>query len=288
MTAEPRQYALALAEGLTGKAVILKGFNPAYDVLLQVAPPAALTPSAVTQGHALGQELGRELAERRKTTLAAMLGRRKMTQEQQLQLMGATPAARICDLLLTLGSSQERLVLLPDCFTPPADAATSKAAAAGHSSDGDSEASTSGSHSISSNASGGRAAGNHAEGIGVGSDETETEDLWCTPMQLLNEIKLRLKAAEAAKPASDRMLAAIGDGAGSSSTILQPLSTKLLGGNSSSSTRSSSSSVKGAGGQVGSTGEQLTGAAATAALRELQVHISNQWLDSLLQVRKVT
>eukprot|EP00882_Tetradesmus_deserticola_P028010 GHRQ01031175.1.p1 GENE.GHRQ01031175.1~~GHRQ01031175.1.p1 ORF type:complete len:150 (+),score=21.46 GHRQ01031175.1:278-727(+) len=53
MAAQPRQYALALAEGLTGQALSVAGYSPAYDALLAVAPPAALTPEAVAQGHAL-------------------------------------------------------------------------------------------------------------------------------------------------------------------------------------------------------------------------------------------
>jgi hypothetical protein len=53
MSAEPRQYALALAEGITGQALTVKGYSPAYDALLAVAPAAALTPEAVAQGHAL-------------------------------------------------------------------------------------------------------------------------------------------------------------------------------------------------------------------------------------------
>lgn len=53
MSAEPRAYALALAEGVTGQALVLQGYGPAVDALLQVAPPAALTPEAVAQGHTL-------------------------------------------------------------------------------------------------------------------------------------------------------------------------------------------------------------------------------------------
>lgn len=53
MSTDPRQYALALAEGLTGDAITTKGFSPAYDLLLQVASPAALTPEGVAQGHTL-------------------------------------------------------------------------------------------------------------------------------------------------------------------------------------------------------------------------------------------
>lgn len=53
MAAEPRAYALALAEGITGQPLALRGYGPAYDALLAVAPVAALTPASVAQGHAL-------------------------------------------------------------------------------------------------------------------------------------------------------------------------------------------------------------------------------------------
>lgn len=53
MSADPRQYSLALAEGLTGQPLVLQGYGAAYDALLQVAPAAALTPEAVAKGHAL-------------------------------------------------------------------------------------------------------------------------------------------------------------------------------------------------------------------------------------------
>jgi hypothetical protein len=54
MRDEPRAYALALAEAMNGAPVSLQGYaSPAYDALLQVAPPAALTPAAVAQGLAL-------------------------------------------------------------------------------------------------------------------------------------------------------------------------------------------------------------------------------------------
>jgi hypothetical protein len=58
MSSEPRQYALALAEGMTGEALTVRGYSPAYDALLAVAPAAALTPEAVAQGHALVGCLG--------------------------------------------------------------------------------------------------------------------------------------------------------------------------------------------------------------------------------------
>lgn len=53
MASDPRQYALALAEGLTGQPLQLQGYGAAYDALLQVAPAAAFTPEAIAKGHAL-------------------------------------------------------------------------------------------------------------------------------------------------------------------------------------------------------------------------------------------
>lgn len=53
MSDDPRQYALALAEGMTGQPLQLQGYGPAYDALLQVAPAAALTPEAIAAGHQL-------------------------------------------------------------------------------------------------------------------------------------------------------------------------------------------------------------------------------------------
>ena len=46
-----RSYALGLAERVTGNRVRLKGFDLAYDLLLSVAPPAALTPEGIKKGH---------------------------------------------------------------------------------------------------------------------------------------------------------------------------------------------------------------------------------------------
>lgn len=72
--------------------------------------------------------------------------------------------SRIVDMLLSLPSSQERLACLPDCFTPPAQQQ------AGQQGPG----STAGS----------------SGGDGDGSQEgADTEELWCTPSQLLNEVR---------------------------------------------------------------------------------------------------
>ncbi|KAF8058463.1 hypothetical protein HT031_005587 [Scenedesmus sp. PABB004] len=170
MAAQPAAYALALAEGLTGAPAALRGYGPALDLLLQAAPPAALTPEGVAQGHAAAAELAADLSGRRRSTLAAMMGRTRVTPEQQAALMAGSPASRIADLLLTLPSGAERLALLPDCFTPPPPPGRGGDAAAA------------------------------AQQPGGGGGEEETEELWCTPAQLLNELDARLKAAAAAAP----------------------------------------------------------------------------------------
>lgn len=50
---DPQRYALGLAEALTGQAPVMEGYSEAVDVLLAVAPAAALTPEAVARGHKL-------------------------------------------------------------------------------------------------------------------------------------------------------------------------------------------------------------------------------------------
>ena len=51
LAATPGQYAVQLAEAVTGVPMVQEGYGTAYDVLLQVASPAALTPEGVRQGH---------------------------------------------------------------------------------------------------------------------------------------------------------------------------------------------------------------------------------------------
>ena len=58
MVSSPRDYALGLAEALTGGPVVVEGYGEVYDVLLKVAPPAALTPAAIHKGHQLVREGG--------------------------------------------------------------------------------------------------------------------------------------------------------------------------------------------------------------------------------------
>ena len=70
--------------------------------------------------------------------------------------MAGTNAARILDMLLTFASQEERLACLPDCFTPPPEASTMP---------------------------------DH------GGDDSvmSTEELWCTPSQMLSEIEARIR-----------------------------------------------------------------------------------------------
>jgi hypothetical protein len=205
-------------------------------------------------------ELASDLTSRRRSTLAAMLGRTRITPQQQDMLLGGSPASRICDLLLTLGSSEERLGLLPDCFTPPDDADVAYADVS----------------SSSSSSSGADAAG-----------EEETDELWCTPMQLLNEIEARLKAAAAAADGQDA------NNSSSSRTALGPSSSssrldsvaerqqqrQLPAGEP--ETQAGPDNAAAAAAAAESAG--LTGQAALAALQELRVHIRSSWLESLPQ-----
>lgn len=241
MSADPKQYALALAEGMTGQPLQLQGYGPAYDALLQVAPAAALTPEAVAAGHQMAEELAADLTSRRKSTVAAMLGRVQLdslSQEQQAALLGPSPAARILDLLLSMPSSGDRLALLPDCFTPPPQPSEPEATAAA-------------------------AAAAAAAGGGV-EEEGETDELWCTPMQLLNEIDRRLNAAAAGEQP-----------AGSSAVQALPA------GNSSSSSSNAQAAALEAPGDAGSEEAGLFGEELAAALQELREHIQQQWLESL-------
>lgn len=51
IVSNPEAYATQLAETLTGGPLIREGYSPAYDALLKVAPPAALTPEGVAKAH---------------------------------------------------------------------------------------------------------------------------------------------------------------------------------------------------------------------------------------------
>jgi hypothetical protein len=212
-------------------------------------------------------EMASDLTSRRRSTLAAMLGRTRITPEQQDMLLGGSPASRICDLLLTLGSSEERLGLLPDCFTPPDDAGVAHADVT--------HADVSSSSSI-----GGEAAG-----------EEETEELWCTPMQLLNEIEARLKAAAAAadgQAESNSSSSRTALGAGSSSSSLESVAEQqqqrqLPAGEPVSAAAAAAGSQAGPDSPAAAESAGLTGQAALAALQELRGHIMSSWLESLPQ-----
>lgn len=170
-----------------------------------------------------------------------MLGRvqlNSLSQEQQAVLLGPSPAARILDLLLSLPGSNDRLALLPDCFTAPeADAEGSAGGGAGD-----------------------------ADG-----NEGETDDLWCTPMQLLNEIDRRLNAAAAA---------------GADSQVSSSAAAGVLPSGGGSSGSSTAAALPAAGASQGTVDAGLPGGAPEEAvvLLELRQHIQGQWLESLPQL----
>lgn len=51
MRMEPMAYATQLAEAMTGTPVVTEGYSPEYDLLMKVAPPAALTPEGIQVAH---------------------------------------------------------------------------------------------------------------------------------------------------------------------------------------------------------------------------------------------
>jgi hypothetical protein len=112
--------------------------------------------------------------------------------------------ARILDLLLSLPTQEERVALLPDCFTPPSE-------------------------DSSNNAPSQEAA------------DEETDELWCTPAQLLSEIESRLKAMAVTSQPTQPI----------DSQLLPPVSGELVG-------------------------QQLE-----HALSGLREHVRNAWLASL-------
>lgn len=79
--------------------------------------------------------------------------------------------ARILDMLLTLPEQEERIALLPDCFTPPPADQGEETAASGF------DASVQGGF----------------EGQGSEEGAEESDELWCTSAQLLNELDARLR-----------------------------------------------------------------------------------------------
>lgn len=112
-------------------------------------------------------DLGEELKGRRAKTVASILGRVKVTDDQAAAIMAGSAASRILDLLISMPDAQERVALLPDCFTPP-----------------DPNAAPSDQPQVDENGQ-------------------ETEALWCTPAQLLTEIEARLRAVKALEDGND-------------------------------------------------------------------------------------
>jgi hypothetical protein len=159
-----------------------------YGRLMRAAPPAALTPAGVAAGLAAADELATEARQRQRSSLAAVAGRAPLTAEAEAALIGGTAASRILDLLLSFGTAGERLALLPDCFTPPPPQVV----------EGD-------------GGGGGGGGGGGAEAEEQQQQEQETEELWCTPLQLLLEVESRLRAAtDAAGGSSSSSSAGVG------------------------------------------------------------------------------
>ena len=224
IVADPATYAARLAEAVTGVPALREGYGAAYDALLAAAPPAALTPEGVALAHKEAAELAEDMRARRRRSFAAILGRVKIaTPEQEAALLAPSAASRILDLLLSLATHAERAALLPDCFTPPPPAA---ATAEG----------------------GGAAAAAAAAATPVPPQQgvvegDETDELWCTPLQLLNEVDARVR------------------------DVVEAPAARAAGG------ESAPRAIGTAGG--------LSGEAYAAALRELREEVAKRWLDGL-------
>ncbi len=125
-------------------------------------------------------------------------------------------------MLLTLPSTADRLACLPDCFTPPEpepelhqqqqQQPTMGQAPASHAS----QAPQSANSGAQPTASGGPATPPGSSGPGSGASGSreqqeagaETEELWCTPAQLLSEIESRLQRMEGKGPRPPAEMAA--------------------------------------------------------------------------------
>jgi hypothetical protein len=70
--ADPQQYSVQLAEAVSGEQVVKRGYGPAFDAVLAAAPPAAMTPEGIKQGHELVGGWCRR-AGRRQAVAACML-----------------------------------------------------------------------------------------------------------------------------------------------------------------------------------------------------------------------
>ncbi|MEW5302808.1 MAG: hypothetical protein WDW38_004080 [Sanguina aurantia] len=279
---DPSQYALSLAEHVTGSPVVLQGYDPLYDAIIKVAPPVALSVEGVRQGHAQAKELEADLRLRRAKSVSHMIGRVQLNPEEADRLLAGTAASRILDMLLLMPSHQERESILPDCFTPPTPppppptspkAAAAASAAAGSSSRSTSSSSPGGSES-SSGSSPSEDAAKAAKSVQDDSpagdaQEPETDELWCTPAQLLNELDTRLKAEARLEAAPDSALQMSSGGA-----------RKMLQG---ASGPGQSSSSRQQGQLSGSAGppQGLSGQALREALARLRVAVNVIWNDSL-------
>ncbi|GAX85746.1 hypothetical protein CEUSTIGMA_g13161.t1 [Chlamydomonas eustigma] len=170
LTSNPELYAMQLAENVTGQPVLVSGFDPVYDLLLKAGPLPALTPEGITKGHAAATDLAQELKGRRKRSVASIIGRAKLTTEQADVLKAGTSASRILDMLLMQPTLQARLDLLPDCFTPPAQSSRNSLLA-----QTEEQPSQPQCFAISAEVS------------------SDSEELWCTPSQLLSELEVRIR-----------------------------------------------------------------------------------------------
>jgi len=199
------------------------------------------TTTNLTPTNQQAAELAEDMRTRRRRSFAAVVGRlRIQSPEQEAALLAPSAAARILDLLLSLPTQQEREELLPDCFTPP-PAENEQPASTSSSSGGDS----------SSSGGGGRSSSGGG-GSGVVEGE-ETDELWCTPLQLLNEIDARAQEVEQSGRAAN-----VGGGEGGGAPSQRPQQQMLGGG-----------------------GQGLTGEAYFAALSHLREAVSVRWMESL-------
>ncbi|KAF5829176.1 hypothetical protein DUNSADRAFT_16441 [Dunaliella salina] len=185
LASRPEQYAVQLAQTVTGVPVVTDGYSPVYDLLLKAAPPAALTAEGVAKAHQEAAELGQDMRGRRQRSVASILGRTKLTPQQADQLKAGTAAARILDLLLSFPTEDERVALLPDCFTPPPD----EVEQGPQKPLGQDPLGSEGHQWMQGVPHQAEA----AEGSSSAGVEEETDELWCTPAQLLNELDARLR-----------------------------------------------------------------------------------------------
>ena len=76
LSSNPELYAVELSERLTGAPLLVQGYaNPVFDAVLQVAPPAVLSPEGIRQAHAEAAELAVDLKGRKKRSVQSIIGR---------------------------------------------------------------------------------------------------------------------------------------------------------------------------------------------------------------------